>query len=289
MTTTLRTSWKSLMNSSEPLVLPGAYDALSARMIERAGFDAYIIGGFPLLGSRYALPDIGLVGLGEMASGVADILNATTLPVLVDADHGYGDVKNVTHTVRTYERMGVSALLLEDQCAPKRCGHLAGKHVVPVEEMEAKIRAAAAARNNASTFLIARSDARAVEGLDATLRRAERYIAAGADGLFIEAPQSEAELVRIASSFDVPQMCNMLIGGVTPILSCNELHAIGFQMIVHGTTLIKRVAKVLESTLAQLKNDNLDCNPENFISLDEFMQIIGETNWAEIENRFGTR
>ena len=287
MTTTLRTSWKSLMNSSEPLVLPGAYDALSARMIERAGFDAYIIGGFPLLGSRYALPDIGLAGLGEMASGVADIVNATTLPVLVDADHGYGDVKNVTHTVRTYERMGIAALLLEDQCAPKRCGHLAGKRIVSVEEMEAKIQAAVSARSDASTFLIARTDARAVEGLDATLRRAERYIAAGADGLFIEAPQSEAELVKIAGCFDVPQMCNMLIGGVTPILSCRELHSIGFQMIVHGTTLIKRVARVLEEILAQLRDDRLDCSPEYFVSLDEFMQITGKANWVEIDRRFG--
>jgi len=289
MTATPRLSWKALMNSDQPLVLPGAYDALSARLIERAGFDAFIIGGFPLLGSRYALPDIGLVGLGEMASGVADILNATTLPVLVDADHGYGDVKNVTRTVRTYERMGVAALLLEDQCAPKRCGHLAGKRIVPVEDMEVKIKAAVSARSNSSTFLIARTDARAIEGLDATLRRAERYIAAGADGLFIEAPQSEAELVKIASSFDVPQMCNMLIGGVTPILSCKELHAIGFQMIVHGTTLIKRVAKVLENTLVQLRNDDLDCNPEDFVSLDEFMRITNEADWAEIENRFGTK
>ncbi len=285
MTTSFRTSWKSLMNSDSPLVLPGAYDALSARLIERAGFDAYIIGGFPLLGSRYALPDIGLAGLGEMASGVADILGATTLPVLVDADHGYGDVKNVIHTVRTYERLGVSALLLEDQCAPKRCGHLAGKRVVSVDEMEAKIRAAVSARSDASTFLIARTDARAVEGLDATLRRAERYIAAGADGLFIEAPQSEAELLKIAGSFDVPQMCNMLIGGVTPILSCKELHEIGFQMIVHGTTLIKRVAKVLKDTLAQLKDDSLDCSTEDFVLLDEFMQITNKADWAEIENK----
>ncbi len=289
MTEQTRPSWKSLISGDKPLILPGAYDALSARLIERAGFDAFVIGGFPLLGSRYALPDIGLVGLGEMASGVADILDATRLPALVDTDHGYGDVKNVTRTVRKYERMGVAALLLEDQHAPKRCGHLAGKRIVPVEEMEAKIKAAVSARSDASTFLIARTDALAVEGLDATLHRAERYIAAGADGLFVEAPQSAEELFRIANSFDVPQMCNMLIGGVTPILSTAELHAMGFQMIVHGTTLIKRVARVLEDTLAQLLEDRLNYATGDFMSLDDFMQITGEPDWAEIENRFGIK
>ena len=281
-----RPSWKSLVSGDRPLVLPGAYDALCARLIESAGFEAFVIGGFPLLGSRYALPDIGLAGLGEMASGVADILGATTLPVLVDADHGYGDAKNVTRTVRTYEKMGVAALLLEDQCSPKRCGHAAGKSVVPAEDMETKIRAAAAARDDSSLFLIARTDARAIEGLDATLRRAERYIKAGADGIFVEAPESEEELVTIARSFDVPQMCNMLIGGVTPILSNRDLHAMGFQMIVHGTTLIKRVARVLEQTLAQLKEDALDCNTDEFFSLTEFMRLNGADEWAEIEEKF---
>ena len=286
MTEPNRPSWKTLLRGDRPLVLPGAYDALSAKLIERAGFDAFVIGGFPLLGSRYGLPDIGLVGLGEMVAGVADILDATSLPVLVDADHGYGDVKNVTHTVRTYERMGVAALLLEDQRAPKRCGHSAGKSVVSIEEMEAKVRAAAAARSDPSLFLIARTDARAINGLDDALCRAERYILAGADGIFIEAPQSEKELIEIAHSFDVPQMCNMLVGGVTPILSNGELYAMGFQMIVHGTTLVKRVARVIELTLSQLKEDTLKYDPEDFVSLAEFMQISGMEDWAEIETRF---
>ena len=140
-----RPSWSTLLGNANPLVLPGAYDALSARLIERAGFEAFVVGGFPLLGSRYGLPDIGLVGLAEMAAGMADILAATSLPVLVDADHGYGDAKNVTRTVRIYEKMGAAALLLEDQCSPKRCGHTAGKKIVAVDEMEIKIRAAAAA------------------------------------------------------------------------------------------------------------------------------------------------
>ncbi len=284
-----RPSWQALLSENRPLVLPGAYDALSAKLVERAGFDAFVIGGFPLLGSRYGLPDIGLAGLGEMVAGVVDILRATTLPVLVDADHGYGDVRNVTRTVRTYEALGVAALLLEDQRMPKRCGHAAGKSVIPVLEMEAKVRAAAAARNDPSLFLIARTDARATNGLDDALRRAERYILAGADGIFVEAPQSEDELVKIASAFDVPQVCNMLVGGLTPILPNRELHAMGFQMIVHGTTLIKRVARVLEQTLSQLRDDTLNCNPEDFVTLTEFMQINGAQDWADIEASFAPK
>lgn len=284
-----RPSWRTLLSENQPLVLPGAYDALSAKLVERAGFDAFVIGGFPLLGSRYGLPDIGLAGLGEMVAGVVDILRATTLPVLVDADHGYGDVRNVTRTVRTYEELGVAALLLEDQRMPKRCGHAAGKSVIPVLEMEAKVRAAAAARDDPSLFLIARTDARATNGLDDALRRAERYILAGADGIFVEAPQSEDELVKIAHAFDVPQVCNMLVGGLTPILTNRELHAMGFQMIVHGTTLIKRVARVLEQTLSQLRDDTLNCDPEDFVTLAEFMQINDVQDWADIEASFAPK
>jgi len=284
-----RPSWRTLLSENQPLVLPGAYDALSAKLVERAGFDAFVIGGFPLLGSRYGLPDIGLAGLGEMVAGVVDILRATTLPVLVDADHGYGDVRNVTRTVRTYEELGVAALLLEDQRMPKRCGHTAGKSVIPVLEMEAKVRAAAAARDDPSLFLIARTDARASNGLDDALRRAERYILAGADGIFVEAPQSEDELVKIAHAFDVPQVCNMLVGGLTPILTNRELHAMGFQMIVHGTTLIKRVARVLEQTLSQLRDDTLNCDPEDFVTLAEFMQINDVQDWVDIEASFAPK
>src|SRR6185436_11628113 len=132
----VRPTWKDLLRQEQPLLLPCAHDALSARLIERAGFAAYSIGGFPLVGARHALPDIGLVGLGEMSAGVRDIIAASRLPVLVDGDNGYGDVKNVAHTVRTYEQMGASAILIEDQVAPKRCGHMAGKDVVPAQAME---------------------------------------------------------------------------------------------------------------------------------------------------------
>ncbi|MGH7881515.1 MAG: isocitrate lyase/PEP mutase family protein [Candidatus Dormibacteraceae bacterium] len=239
-----RPTWRQLLDRDKPLVLPGAYDALTARMIERAGFSAYVIGGFPVVGARYGVPDIGLCGLGEISAGMRDIMAANSLPVLIDADDGYGDVKNVTRTIRLYEQMGAAAIFMEDQVSPKRCGHMEGKAVVPIETMERKIRAAVAARDSSETFLIARTDARAIEGLEGALRRADRYVRAGADGIFIEAPLSIDELERIGREVDVPQMCNMLAGGRTPILTNRELSQMGFDMVVHGITLVMQAAKL---------------------------------------------
>ena len=184
------------------LVVPGAHDALSARLIQQIGFETYFIGGFPAVGARYGVPDIGLKGLGEISAAVRDIMSACDLPVFVDGDDGYGDVKNVVHTVQTYERMGVSAILIEDQQWPKRCGHMVGKKVVPIELAEAKIKAACSERINPETWILARTDARAVYDLDEAMRRAERFVRAGADGIFIEAPRSIEELKRIGSAFD---------------------------------------------------------------------------------------
>src|SRR6266851_8855613 len=204
MSATPSPTWRQLLAREQPLLLPFAHDALSARLIERAGFAAYGIGGFALVGARHALPDIGLAGFGEISAGVRDIMAGSRLPVLVDCDDGYGDAKNVARTVQGYEDMGVAAIFIEDQRAPKRCGHMAGKDVIDADVMAAKIRAAASARRN--IFLIARTDARAVHGLDDALRRGELYLEAGADGLFIEAPQTMDELIRVGHAFaGVPQ------------------------------------------------------------------------------------
>jgi 2,3-dimethylmalate lyase len=281
-----RANWRQLLARAEPLMLPCAHDALSARLIERAGFAAYSIGGFPLIGARHALPDIGLVGYGEMSAGVRDIIAASRLPVLVDADDGYGDVKNVVSTVRGYEAMGVSALFIEDQRAPKRCGHMAGKEVIDASRMVAKIRAAAAARRD--LFLIARTDARAVYGLDEALRRAELYLAAGADGLFVEAPHSVDELDRIGRAFKgVPQLANMLEGGRTPIVAPAELFRLGFAMIAYPTTLIFRVARTIEKALADLGHGTLarqGAAVENEgVDFETFKDITGFAYWAEVE------
>ncbi|MBP7337920.1 isocitrate lyase/PEP mutase family protein, partial [Niveispirillum sp.] len=191
------TPLSDLLAREHPLVLPVAHDALSARMIERAGFAAAAIGGFGVIGCRIGLPDLGLASFGEISAAVRDIAGATDLPLIVDGDDGYGDVKNVVRTVRTYEEMGISALVLEDQVSPKKCGHAAvTREVVPVTVAEKKIAAAVAARRRPDLAIVARTDARLVEGLDAAIERGHRYIAQGADALFVEAPTSVEELER---------------------------------------------------------------------------------------------
>lgn len=278
-------TWRELMAQQKPLVLPGAHDAFSARLIADAGFPAYFIGGFPLIGARFGLPDIGLVGLGELHQAISETMAASPLPVLVDADDGYGDVKNVVRTLRAYERLGASAIFFEDQVAPKRCGHMDGKVLVPVEMMEAKLRAAADAREDKEFFIIARTDARDVEGLDAAFRRAERYLKAGADGLFIESPRSVEELQKIGGSFGVPHLANMLEGGVTPILSNAELGEMGFSMVIHGINLLMRSARVMKETLVMLREDAL--RPDvNAVSFEEYKRLVGFGDWAAIDNRF---
>jgi 2,3-dimethylmalate lyase len=279
-------TWKELLARDEPLLLPCAYDALSARLIERAGFAAYSVGGYALVGARHALPDIGLVGFGEMSAGIRDIMAATSLPVLVDCDDGYGDVKNVARTIAGYDAMGVSAIFMEDQRAPKRCGHMAGKDVIEADAMAAKLRAAAQARRSPDFFIIARTDARAVHGLDDALRRAELYLNAGADGLFIEAPQSLEELAQIGRAFQgVPQLANMVEGGGrTPILPPHELYRLGFAMVAYPTTLIFRVARTIESALADLKAGK-PAGENECVNFDAFKDIVSFARWADVEQR----
>src|SRR6516225_162106 len=268
-------TWKELLARGEPLILPCAHDALAARLIERAGFSAYSVGGYALVGARHALPDIGLVAFGEMSAGIRDIMAASSLPVLVDCDDGYGDAKNVARTIAGYEAMGVSAIFMEDQRAPKRCGHMA-----------AKLRAAVAARRGADLFIIARTDARAVHGLDEALRRGEIYLKAGADGLFIEAPQSIDELTRIGRTFQgVPQLANMVEGGGrTPVLPPHELYRLGFAMVAYPTSLIFRVARAIENALADLKAGR-PTGENDGVDFDTFKDITSFAHWAEVEQR----
>jgi 2-methylisocitrate lyase-like PEP mutase family enzyme len=279
-------TWDELVSRPQPLLLPVAHDALTARLVQRAGFDAYSIGGFALVGARYGVPDIGLVGLAEMSAGVRDIMAACDLPVMVDGDDGYGDVKNVSRTIRTYEQLGVSAIFIEDQVAPKRCGHMAGKDVIPTELMEAKLRAAVAARDSKDTFLVARTDARAVLGLDEAMRRAERYLKAGADGVFVEAPQTLEELRIVGERFGtVPQIANMLEDGKTPLVPPAELKKMGFSMIAYPCSVIFRVAQTIERALANLKHERLSLKGEG-VGFEQFKDIVGFADWGKVEDAF---
>src|SRR5258708_124697 len=254
----MQSSFRQIINKAVKerrlLVVPGAHDALSARLIQKIGFPTYFIGGFPAVGARYGVPDVGLKGFGEISAAGRDIMGACDLPGFVDGDGGYGDVKNVVHTVQSYERMGVSAILIEDQQWPKRCGHMVGKKVVPAELAVAKIKAACAERINPETWILARTDARAVHDLDEAMRRAEKYIRAGADGIFIEAPRSIAELERIGKAFDVPQICNPLMGRHTPIRSMEELRQLGFNCAVLGLDTVMHAAKAIEAVLVHMES-----------------------------------
>ena len=279
------TTFRQLVASERPLVLPGAHDAISARLIERAGFKAYFIGGFPLVGARFGVPDIGLMGLGEIGSGIRDIMSACDLPVLVDCDNGYGDVKTVVHVINFYERLGAQAVFFEDQVSPKRCGHIAGKRLLNPEQMEANIRAAAENRINSDTFIIARTDAREVYGLDEALRRGERYARAGADALFIEAPVSVEEMRTIGRTFDVPQLANMLEGGRTPLLRPSELEELGFRIAIYGISPLMHAVRAMQHVLSSLSEGDVSFAGGG-VSFEEYKSIVGFDRWADIENRY---
>ena len=268
------------------LVIPGGYDALSALLIERAGFDCMFVGGFPVAGARYGVPDVGLAGFSDIAAAVRDIIAAADVPVLVDIDDGYGDVKNAVHTVQTYERMGASAVFLEDQAWPKRCGHMAGKRVVPAEVMEAKIKATMAERLDPETLICVRTDARAVLGFDEALRRAERYIRAGAEAIFVEAPESVAELEKLTKSFDVPQFANPLVGGRTPILSIKEFEQLGFNAICFGLETIMHAAKAMQTVLEDMRSGTFALRDKG-MSFDEFKSVVHYDRWDRIDNLYG--
>jgi 2,3-dimethylmalate lyase len=279
---------RELLKTEKPLVLPGAHDALSALLIKQTGFKGFFIGGFQTAGARYGLPDIGLCQLGEFSAAFRDMVNACDLPVLVDADNGYGDVKNCVHLLNTYERLGVSAMFIEDQVAPKRCGHMAGKQVVPAEEMEAKLRAMAANRMHADTFIVARTDARAIHGMDEALRRAERYVRAGADGVFIESMLNEEEIARAAREIKTVHVANMLEGGITPILSPRVLGEMGYGIVLYGITLLLRVTKTMQEALADIRSGEMKLVGTG-TPFEEYTKIVGIERWREIENRFGQK
>jgi len=277
-------TFHDLCKTEKPLILPGAFDALSARLIKRAGFKAYFTGGFPTIGARWGLPDIGLVAYGEISQAVTDVMAASDLPVMVDGDNGYGDVKNIVHVLHGYERLGVSAIMFEDQVAPKRCGHIAGKDVVPAAEMIAKIKAVSSEKKK-ETFILARTDARDVHGLDEAFRRADQYLAAGADGIFIESPHDVKELELIGRKFDVPQMANMLEGGRTPILTPKELSDMGFEIAIYGISLLMHSVKTMQDLLGKLSKGDIGFVGKG-VGFEEYKDIVGFGDWAAVENKF---
>jgi 2-methylisocitrate lyase-like PEP mutase family enzyme len=278
-------SIREVLAEEKPLIVPIAHDAVSARLIQRAGFKAYSVGGFALAAFRYGLPDVGLVSFGEFAAGVRDLMNGSTLPVIIDGDDGYGDVKNVTRTIETYEAMGVAGVVIEDQTNPKRCGHMAGKSVVSLDIAGRKLEAALAARRNPDFMIVGRTDARGVNGLDDAIARGKRFVEIGVDAICVEAPQSVEELKRIGGEIETIQFANMAEAGRTPIIPPEELRAMGYSIIVYPGTLLLRVVKTIEDALADLRRGTLKL-PEGTMDFRELTEFLGLEKWRGIDEKF---
>lgn len=248
-------SLKARLARKPALLAPGVYDALSALLVEQAGFEAAYLSGASIAYTALGRPDLGLVSAEEVAGVVRRIRERVSLPLIVDADTGFGNALNVQRTMITFEQAGASAIQLEDQQLPKRCGHLSGKALISTDEMVGKVRAAADARRSEETLIIARTDAIAVEGFEPALERAEAYLAAGADMLFVEAPRSPDELQAIAGRFAgrIPLLANMVEGGRTPLRTAEELEAIGYQLVITPGAMVRALTFVAQDFLKGLK------------------------------------
>jgi 2-methylisocitrate lyase-like PEP mutase family enzyme len=280
-----RKTWKELLKWDSPLLLPAAHDALTAKFIEQAGFKAYQVGGFALSAAYFGLPDLGLTCFGEELNAVWQIMQGSKLPLLVDADDGYGDAKNVTRTVQGYEDIGVSAMFFEDQAAPKRCGHMSGKKLLSSGVMVNKLKAAVAARQNPNTFIIARTDALGVEGVDAAIERAKAYADAGADGLYVEAVESREDLEQISYELEGFELAVSYMAGdeKVPWVSPADLYDMGFHMILYSTSVLFPVVSTIQIALAEIKAGR---NVSGGVDLEKFTELIGLEAWSETEQRF---
>ncbi|GAC1639622.1 MAG: isocitrate lyase/PEP mutase family protein [Ktedonobacteraceae bacterium] len=285
-TTRLRT----LLAGSDLVVAPGAYDALSARLIAQAGFSTVYMTGFGTAASVLGQPDVGLLTMSEMvsrASALAAVVG--DLPLIADADTGYGNPLNVQRTVREYEHAGVAGIHIEDQVWPKKCGHMEGKQVIPQEEMVQKIRAAVDARQDPDFVLIARTDAAAVTGFEDALVRGKAYQEAGADVLFIEAPRTKQELETIAHTFsDVPLLFNWADSGKTPPLSLEEIHALGFKLVIFPVSLLFAATRAMNELLEVFKQGKTPTSfAQHSVTFGQFTQQIGLPDIQELERRYG--
>ncbi len=280
---------RRLLSGPDFLVLPGVYDALTAKIAERVGFQCLVMGGYSIAASRLGQPDVGYLTMTEMAQAVKTICDAVALPLFADGDTGYGNALSVQRTVIEYEKAGAAAILFEDQVWPKRCGHMLGKEVISSDEHAMKIRAAKDACSNPDTVIIARTDSRAVLGLEEAIRRGRQYFAAGADALFIEAPQDENELAAIGKAFpDKLLLANMIEGGKTPILTPEQLQKLGFKVVFWPVTVLYAVLKTVEEVFAELhRSGTTTAVGDRLHSFSHFNQLIGLTEYSALEKKYG--
>ncbi|MGV7240514.1 MULTISPECIES: isocitrate lyase/PEP mutase family protein [Burkholderiaceae] len=276
---------RQYLSSGDMLVAPGVYDGITARLAEQAKFTALYMTGAGTAAS-YGLPDYGLLTMTEMVANAARIVACTTLPVIADADTGFGNELNVTRAVRAYEQAGVAGIHIEDQVSPKRCGHLDGKELVPAAEFVAKIRAALAARRNPDFVIIARTDANSVSGLDDAIARANAALAAGADLAFVEAPRDLDEIAAIPRRVNGPCLFNIVRGGKTPDISLHDVREMGYRLAILPSLLLASVMRVCEQELAALAATGMPPLAASALSAKERFQRMGSDDWDALRTRF---
>jgi 2-methylisocitrate lyase-like PEP mutase family enzyme len=283
----VRKKMRELLARKRLLLAPGAFDGLSARLVEEAGFEAVYLSGGSVARSA-GVPDLGLMTMSEVIERARQVVAAVKIPVIADADTGYGNALNVVRTVREFERAGVAAIHIEDQVTPKRCGHLEGKEVTPLAEMENKLRAALEARSDPEFAIIVRTDARAIHGLKDAIDRAQSFARLGADAVFIEAAESEAELETIARSIrDAPLMVNMFKGGKTPLLPASRLEQMGYRIAIFPSDTQRAAIHAMKEALAVLKRDGSTAAiDERMATFQERDRLIGLGEWEKLEERY---
>jgi 2-methylisocitrate lyase-like PEP mutase family enzyme len=282
-------SFKQKLLQKRAILVPGAPNALAARVITDLGFEAIYVTGAGVTNMSLGLPDLSFVDLTQIVQHTMAIRNVTDLPLVVDADTGFGNAVNVAHTVRLLEQAGASAVQIEDQKMPKRCGHFAGKELVAPQEMAAKVKAAVDARRSDEFLIIARTDARATEGFQAALDRAARYVEAGADLIFIEAPESEEEVRRIPASLPIPQLVNLVVGGRTPIFGQAELAEIGFAMVLYANVALQGAILGMQNALGALvRTGRMDEDGAIVASFAERQRLVRKSHYDELERRYAT-
>jgi 2-methylisocitrate lyase-like PEP mutase family enzyme len=279
---------RALLARPQPLMAPGAADALTARLIAKQGFEAIYMTGAGTSAVRLGMPDVGLLTMDEMVDNAQRIAEASQLPLVADADTGYGGPINVQRTVRAYERAGVAGIHIEDQQWPKRCGHLAGKSLIPAAEMAAKIRAGLDARHDKDFVLIARTDSLAVEGFERAIERCKLYEEAGADMIFLEAPSKMEHLAAIPKAFGKPTLYNMASSGKTPFLHIDEIGRLGFKLVIYPNFALLSAITAITRTLSELKRTGSIAEvAKNIASFQEFFDLVGMREVQEAEAKYG--
>jgi 2-methylisocitrate lyase-like PEP mutase family enzyme len=282
-----RAAFRERVAARNALLMPGAFNAMSARVVADLGFEAIYITGAGLTNMSLGLPDLGFIGLDEIAAHTSRIRDAVDLPIVVDADTGFGNALNVRHTVRTLERAGADAIQLEDQVMPKKCGHFAGKAVVSTSEMVGKIRAAVDAREDGNFQIIARTDACAVEGFDAAIERARAFVEAGADILFVEAVETREQIASLPKLLDAPQLINIVIGGKTPVTGRDELATLGFGLVLYANAALQGAVKGMQTALSSLKaQGRLDEDPAVVAPFSERQRLVNKPFFDELDRKY---